>query len=146
MHVYLHVESENNVFSSVLALAAAISMGVTNPDVTQDTIQSTICKPGWTKTIRPSSYYTNALKRKQMRERHIILPMREVEENHIIPLELGGSKDDPANLEPEIMAGKYGAKAHDKIENKLNRKVCRGEMTLAQARIEIVTDWQKYVR
>jgi hypothetical protein len=30
--------------------------------VTQATISTTICKSGWTKTIRPPTSYTNALK------------------------------------------------------------------------------------
>ncbi|MGF1427036.1 hypothetical protein [Kitasatospora sp. LaBMicrA B282] len=36
--------------------------GALNPDVTQDTIDSTICVSGWTSTIRPSTSYTNRLK------------------------------------------------------------------------------------
>ena len=42
--------------------------GVLNPDVTQETINATICVHGWTKTIRPPTSYTNELKRKQLRE------------------------------------------------------------------------------
>ena len=42
--------------------------GVLNPDVTQGNIRSTICRHGWTATIRPPVDYTNDLKRKQMRQ------------------------------------------------------------------------------
>jgi len=42
--------------------------GVLNPDVTQVNITSTICKHGWTRTIRPPTSYTNELKLRQMRE------------------------------------------------------------------------------
>jgi hypothetical protein len=42
--------------------------GVLNPDVTQANIDTTICRHGWTRTIRPPTSYTNELKRKQMRE------------------------------------------------------------------------------
>jgi len=38
--------------------------GVLNPDVTQGNIRSTVCKSGWTTTIRPPVSYTNALKAK----------------------------------------------------------------------------------
>jgi hypothetical protein len=41
---------------------------VTNPDVTQDTIDSTICVSGWTSTVRPPSSYTTALKIQQIAE------------------------------------------------------------------------------
>src|SRR3954467_15992113 len=44
--------------------------GVRNPDVTQANIRSTICRHGWTATIRPPTSYTNALKTKQMRQYH----------------------------------------------------------------------------
>jgi hypothetical protein len=42
----------------------ALTPGATNPDVTQDTISTTICVPGWTKTVRPPISYTNPLKRR----------------------------------------------------------------------------------
>src|SRR3954451_16047114 len=42
--------------------------GVVNPDVTQANIAATICTHGWTRTIRPPTDYTNALKLRQMRE------------------------------------------------------------------------------
>lgn len=34
-----------------------------NPDVTQNRIAQTICVPGYTKTVRPSTTYTNGVKR-----------------------------------------------------------------------------------
>jgi hypothetical protein len=41
--------------------------GVLNSDGTQANIRSTVCRRGWTATIRPPTDYTNDLKRKQMR-------------------------------------------------------------------------------
>ncbi|WP_284742352.1 hypothetical protein [Amycolatopsis sp. RTGN1] len=41
----------------------ACTPGAKNPDVTQSTIGSTICVSGWTATIRPSTTYTNGLKK-----------------------------------------------------------------------------------
>jgi hypothetical protein len=41
--------------------------GVVNPDVTQANIRSTVCRRGWTATVRPPVDYTNALKARQMR-------------------------------------------------------------------------------
>ena len=40
--------------------------GVYNPDVTQETIQSTICVSGYTSTIRPPVSYTDKLKGQQI--------------------------------------------------------------------------------
>ena len=42
--------------------------GVLNPDVRQETIGETICKRGWTRTVRPPTSYTNELKLRQMQE------------------------------------------------------------------------------
>jgi hypothetical protein len=104
--------------------------GILNPDVTQATIGTTICVQGWTKTVRPSTDYTNALKLKQMGAyREMGLPSA-YQEDHLISLELGGHPTDPRNLWPEPYP--RAAKV-DTIENELNAQVCSGSLTLAQA-------------
>jgi hypothetical protein len=104
--------------------------GVLNPDVTQANIRSTICRHGWTSTIRPPESYTNALKRKQMRLYGETGSMSGYQEDHLISLELGGSPTDPRNLWPEPYPR---ASQMDQIENQLNAQVCGGQLTLAQA-------------
>jgi hypothetical protein len=104
--------------------------GVLNPDVTQANIRSTICRHGWTDTIRPPTSYTNALKTKQMRQYRESGSLSDYQEDHLISLELGGSPTDPRNLWPEP----YPRAADvDRIENELNAQVCSGELTLAEA-------------
>jgi hypothetical protein len=104
--------------------------GVLNPDVTQANIASTICRSGWTATIRPPTDYTNDLKRKQMRQYGETGSLSAYQEDHLISLELGGNPTDPRNLWPEP----YPRAADvDKIENELNAEVCSGELTLAEA-------------
>jgi hypothetical protein len=107
--------------------------GVLNPDVTQATIGSTICVTGWTRTVRPSTEYTNALKRRQMRAYGEVGGLSAYQEDHLISLELGGHPTDPRNLWPEPYPR---ASEVDTIENDLNRKVCDGSLTLADAQIE----------
>ena len=104
--------------------------GVLNPNVTQANIRSTICKRGWTETIRPPESYTEALKAKQMKQYGETGPMSGYQEDHLISLELGGNPTDPRNLwpEPYPRAGDV-----DKIEDELNSEVCSGKLTLAQA-------------
>jgi hypothetical protein len=104
--------------------------GVLNPNVTQANIRSTICRHGWTETIRPPTSYTNALKRKQMRQYGETGSLGDYQEDHLISLELGGSPTDPRNLWPEPYPR---ASDVDKIENELNSEVCSGELTLAEA-------------
>ncbi|HEU5279166.1 MAG TPA: hypothetical protein VFU26_09715 [Gaiellaceae bacterium] len=107
--------------------------GVLNPDVTQATIGSTICAHGWTRTIRPPTSYTNALKEKQMRAYGVGGSLSDYQEDHLISLELGGHPTDPRNLWPEP----YPRAAEvDAIENDLNAKVCAGAMSLEAAQLE----------
>jgi hypothetical protein len=104
--------------------------GVLNPDVTQANIRSTICRHGWTSTIRPPTEYTNDLKRKQMRQYGLAGSLSDYQEDHLISLELGGNPTDPRNLWPEP----YPRAADvDRIENELNSEVCSGKLTLAEA-------------
>jgi hypothetical protein len=104
--------------------------GVLNPDVTQANIRSTICRHGWTATIRPPVSYTNALKLKQMRQYGETGSMSDYQEDHLISLEMGGNPTDPRNLWPEPYPR---AAEMDKIENELNSEICDGKLTLAQA-------------
>jgi hypothetical protein len=104
--------------------------GVVNPDVTQQNIATTICKHGWTRTIRPPTDYTNELKLKQIREYGVTGSGAQYQEDHLISLELGGHPTDPRNLWPEPYPR---ASEVDSIENDLNAKVCSGAMSLDAA-------------
>ena len=104
--------------------------GVLNPGVTQANIRSTICRHGWTATIRPPVDYTNALKRKQMRLYGETGSISDYQEDHLISLELGGNPTDPRNLWPEPYPR---ASAVDQIENELNAQVCGGTLSLHDA-------------
>ncbi len=107
--------------------------GVLNPDVTPANIATTICRHGWTKTIRPPTSYTNDLKGKQMREYGVGGAPADYQEDHLISLELGGHPTDPRNLWPEPYPR---ASEVDSIENELNAKVCSGQMSLEQAQLK----------
>ena len=113
--------------------------GALNQAVTQDTISTTICVPGWSATIRPSKYYTEALKYKLVRATHG--KVGDYELDHAIPLELGGAASDPRNLWLEPHAGKWGSLKKDRLENKLKALVCKGTITLDEARKEIWPHW-----
>jgi len=114
---------------SVLA-SWTLTPGVLNENVTQANIRDTVCKAGWTKTIRPPTSYTNDLKAKGIAQYGLRGSLSAFQEDHLISLELGGSPTDPRNLWPEPYPR---AAAVDEIENELNHKVCTGELTLAQA-------------
>jgi hypothetical protein len=68
--------------------------------------------------------------------------MDSYEYDHLVPLELGGATNDPRNLWPEPGAS---PNQKDTVESELNRQVCDGRMTLAQAQNAIATNWVKLV-
>lgn len=121
-----------------------ITPGVASPDITEANLQETICNPNWsTKNIRPPSSYTSRLKREQMQEMHLPGSTRDYEEDHFIPLELGGDPTDPRNLWPEPYNLHPGAREKDIVENYLHKQVCSGAMTIKKAQHLIVTDWYR---
>jgi hypothetical protein len=107
-----------------------LTPGVLNPAVTQANIASTICRHGWTRTVRPPVSYTNDLKAKGIRRYRLRGPPSAFQEDHLISLELGGDPVDPRNLWPEPYPR---ASAVDQIENDLNHRVCTGSLSLADA-------------
>ena len=122
---------------------SACTPGAINPKVTQSNIKSTICVSGYTTTIRPPTSYTTPLKIQQIQEYgYSDTSTKSYEEDHLIPLEVGGSPTDPANLWPEPYNINYGAKVKDKVENYLHAQVCSGAITLAEAQKEDATNWE----
>lgn len=121
--------------------------GAANPAVTQATIGQTICVRGWTATVRPPLAYTAALKNRQKIEYgETAIPNAGLEEDHLIPLELGGAPRDPRNLWPEPRTGYVAAGRaagdKDRVENALRVEVCAGRLMLAEAQRQIAADWK----
>lgn len=115
--------------------------GATDPAVTADTIGATICHTGWTSTVRPSVGVTEPLKIRQIADYgYPDAKTGDYEEDHLVPLELGGSPSDPRNLWPEFDGGVL-PNAKDAVENTLNHAVCRHQVGLADAQRAIAADW-----
>ncbi len=124
---------------AVVAPAFADDLPI-NPVVTQETIVTTICVAGWSKTVRPNARYTAAIKIKLIRELEIPEELLvDFELDHRIPLALGGAPTDERNLElqPWDEAGEK-----DRIETCLSRAVCAGTIRLDEARRRIWSDWR----
>ena len=118
--------------------------GAVNPAVTQSTIGSTICRRGWTATVRPPESITAPEKIASMRSYGLRRPLSEFEYDHDVPLELGGAVNEPRNLWPEpdypSRTGFY-LNPKDRLESVLKHRVCRGEMSLANAQRAIASEW-----
>jgi hypothetical protein len=88
--------------------------------------------PGWHQTCRCIGFQSDSC----------------CEVDHLIPLEIGGSND-VKNLWPQPQDPRPGSYEKDSLENDLHRRVCKGEMSLADAQKCIASDWvtcwEKYV-
>jgi hypothetical protein len=127
------------VCSSSAALASggadpSLTPGATNPAVTQATITTTICRVGYTKTIRNVSTATKSqvyatYRIPQASKRLYVI-------DHLVPLEVGGANT-ITNLWPELKAD---AKRKDQVEGELHAQVCSGaeDLTTAQQAFESV--------
>jgi hypothetical protein len=145
---------KNNVFGAAMLLLVTsgcfaadlpnptLTPGAINPDVTQANISTTVCVKGWTKTVRPPMYYTNGLKKLQIRQYgYTDTDPRNYEEDHLIPLSLGGNATDPSNLWPEPRNSAWNADRKDELEFALYMGVCHGEVGLDEARRAFATNW-----
>lgn len=129
-----------------------LTPGAINPAVTQESIGETICARGWSRGVRPPEGYTEALKRRQIREYgYADRRLRDYEEDHLVPEGLGGSPTDPRNLwpQPRDPADGWTAEMKDRLEARLIRLVCARRVPLAEAQQAIARDWhaayQRYV-
>lgn len=128
-------------------LAWSQTQAVLNPEVTQASIATTICVAGYTRTVRPPVSYTNRLKRQLMAAQGIGWEhAAEYELDHRINLSIGGHPRAPQNLVLQPWDGSAGARSKDRLELRLQKKVCNGTLTLHAAQACIWKDWQACAR
>jgi hypothetical protein len=111
---------------------ASLTPGATNPAVTQATITTTICRRGYTGTVRNVSTQTKhkvyvAYGISRSAQRNYVI-------DHLVPLEVGGAND-ITNLWPEPKAD---AKVKDTLENQMHTAVCAGTISLADAQAKFL--------
>jgi hypothetical protein len=121
--------------------------GAIDPAVTRRNLDRTICRSGYSESVRPPESVTETEKRASLRAYGDRRPLHEYEYDHLVSLELGGARNDPRNLWPEPGAS---PNPKDALENRLHARVCRGKMKLAAAQLAIARDWvaanRRYVR
>ena len=125
------------------SLTQTVPAEALNPDVRQETIHQTICVSGYTASVRPSTIYTNGVKRKLMRQQSLpTTAAAYFELDHHVPLALGGHPRNLQNLMLQHWEGDGGAKKKDRLERKLQMLVCADKVMLDDARRAIWFDWQ----
>jgi hypothetical protein len=121
----------------------ACTPGAVDPAVTQADIQHTICRTGYTETVRPPESVTEPEKRASLRAYGDHKPLHDYEYDHLVALELGGAVNDSRNLWPD--PGPI-PNLKDELAGRLRKRVCSGEMRLATAQLLIAHDWVKAFR
>jgi hypothetical protein len=123
-------------------LPPTFAPGAVNPEVTQDNISDTICAPHWTSTIRPRPTYTTKIKLLQINSLNLTGQAADFEEDHRVPLEVGGNPTDERNLWPEPWPQ---ARLKDRLESAVKRDVCAGRITLKEGQSVFLGDfWVDY--
>ena len=112
--------------------------GAISPKVTPDTLATTICRTGYTKSIRPPASITEIEKHENAAAYGSTGSLKDVEYDHLVPLELGGDSNDPRNLWIEPGAS---PNLKDGVESRLHELVCEGRVPLDAVQQAIATDW-----
>lgn len=134
---------------TLLAFSLTQAQPALNPAVTQASASATICKGGYTKTIRPAHADIKAIKREAMLlAGQASSPPSAYQMHRIIPMELGGSPLDPSNLELRPISFE---KSPDgillrEIGSELKRQACSGQLSLSEAQNEMLRRWSEVRR
>lgn len=120
--------------------------GAIDPSVRQSNIDSTICKAGYTKTIRPSTTRAKTAAYRAYGMSTTTYPKRLTEYDHLVSLQLGGASSS-SNMfpEPNEAGAKGSTNPKDAVENALNALVCARAVPLAAAQQAIVDNWMTAV-
>ncbi|HEX5268744.1 MAG TPA: hypothetical protein VFW24_18405 [Acidimicrobiales bacterium] len=123
--------------------------GAVDTAVSPGNLRSTICRSGYTASVRPPESMTEPAKIRSMHAYAAPGRTSQYEYDHLVPLELGGSSD-VRNLWPEPNAGSpsqsdtgdaFGANGKDGVEGRLRTAVCSGQVALAAAQAAMAHDW-----
>lgn len=124
-----------------------LTPGAIDPRVTQANLDQTICRRGgYTRSVRPPESYTEALKRRQIREYdYKSLNIWQYREDHLVPLEVGGAPRNPHNLWPEPVrtVGNWGSTTKNALENRIHDLVCERRISLAAGQHAFEGNWIK---
>lgn len=120
--------------------------GLPDPRCTPGAIGSgaslaTICAPTYSRSVRPPESYTEPLKLRQMRAYDLPGSPSNYEEDHLVPLSIGGAPRDPRNLWPEPRTGPNNAEQKDHLETWAARMACDRRIPLGRLQRAMASDW-----
>lgn len=113
-----------------------------NPKVTQETIATTICVPGYTATVRPPYYITSVIKKRLLEAQgKTWVDASTVELDHQVPLCAGGEPGDIDHTSNFMLQLWPIARRKDRLEAKMGCLICSGQVTLQEGRAAF-EDWE----
>jgi hypothetical protein len=120
--------------------------GLPDPRCTPGAIRSgvslaTICGFGYSHSVRPPESFTEPLKLTQMRAYRLPGSPSEYEEDHLVPLSIGGAPRNPRNLWPEPRTGSNNAEQKDHLETWAARMACAQRIPLTQLQHQMANNW-----
>lgn len=122
-----------------------LTPGVADPAVTQANIKESICKAdhfSWSEGHMPPKSFLQGIEKDQLKAYgYSDETLSHYQMDHLIPLSLGGHPTDTRNIWPQQLIAQWSARRKDFLEEKLHEKVCKGELTLDDARKQIQTNW-----
>jgi ABC-type amino acid transport substrate-binding protein len=121
--------------SSPAAVLADVP-GAADPRVTQANIKETVCRVGYTATVRPPVSYTGSLKLRLMKAHGYTDSPADWELDHEVALGSGGDPTSLANLWLQPIAQ---ARRDDVLEVRVQKDICAGRLTLAAGQRQLVT-------
>jgi hypothetical protein len=115
--------------------------GAVDPGVTQSNLAQTICRSGYSSSVRAPAAETGKAKTVSLTQ-YGEQSTKTTEYDHLISLELGGTNA-TSNLwpEPNAAAATGTTNPKDSVENKMHDAVCSGTITLVAAQKAIAADW-----
>ncbi len=117
--------------------------GAVDPSITQANIGTTICRPGYARSVRPAFTVTEPIKRRLMDAQHRGESFADYELDHLIPISLGGALLDPRDLWLQPRRGQANAADKNVLAYVLWRLVCERRVPLRTAQQAIRRDWAK---
>jgi hypothetical protein len=125
--------------------------GLPDPRCTPGAIRSgvslaAICASGYSRSVRPPESFTEPLKLRQMRAYDLPGSPSDYEEDHLVPLSIGGAPRDPRNLWPEPRGGPNDAEQKDQLETWAARMACDRRIPLARLQRGMASDWPALYR
>jgi hypothetical protein len=122
----------------------ACTPGAVNPEVTQESLERTICRSGYSSRIRPPRGVTDREKQLSARAYGYTGSFRTAKLDHLVPIGVGGDPNDPRNLwlKPnDDPSATDNTNPKDDVEALLHEAVCDGRVELEAAQRAIATNW-----